>query len=226
MNVAVALGWRRRRPLLGWLGRRLVLRPRDVHERWIGAVVVVMVLSSTLRASYLLSWDGPYESHLMYLPPAMVAPFTLLYGVLPVVFAMVLNNVINARLLARMHQRAMTDHLTGSLSRHALIERASALIAAARQADGAVAVIMVDLDCFKQINDRHGHTGGDAVLCHAVQVLQAELRGEALLARYGGEEFVVLAPVADLPWRGASASACGWRSRVRTGRTWCQGWAG
>ncbi|MGZ5205623.1 MAG: GGDEF domain-containing protein, partial [Caldimonas sp.] len=123
----------------------------------------------------------------------------LLYGVLPVVFAMLLHNVINARLLARLHQRAMTDHLTGSLSRHALADGASTLIAHARQADGGLAVIMVDFDHFKQINDRHGHAGGDSVLRHAVQVLQAQLRGEALLARYGGEEFVVLAPVPDLP---------------------------
>jgi two-component system cell cycle response regulator len=93
----------------------------------------------------------------------------------------------------------MTDHLTGSLSRHALVDGASSLIAHARQGDGELAVIMVDFDHFKQINDQHGHAGGDSVLRHAVQVLQAQLRGEALLARYGGEEFVVLAPVSDLP---------------------------
>jgi len=170
-----------------------------MHERLIGATIVLMVLSSALRASYLLTWSGPFESHLMYLPPMMVTPFTLLYGVLPVVFAMLLHNVINARLLARLHQRAMTDHLTGSLSRHALVDGASSLIAHARQGDGELAVIMVDFDHFKQINDQHGHAGGDSVLRHAVQVLQAQLRGEALLARYGGEEFVVLAPVSDLP---------------------------
>ena len=45
----------------------------------------------------------------------------------------------------------------------------------------------------------HGHAGGDAVLRHAAQVLQTQLRAEALLARYGGEEFVALAPVSDLP---------------------------
>ncbi|MET0210084.1 MAG: GGDEF domain-containing protein [Burkholderiaceae bacterium] len=199
MNVAVALGLPVASGMLAWLGRRLVLRPRDVHERSIGAVVVVMVISSALRASYLLTWDGPWDSHLMHLPPAMVAPFTLLYGVLPVVFAMLLNNVINARLLAQMHRRAMTDHLTGSLSRHALVDGAARLIARARRDDHPLAVIMVDVDHFKRINDRHGHTGGDAVLRCAVGVLQAELRGEALLARYGGEEFVVLAPVPDLP---------------------------
>ncbi|MGZ5250678.1 MAG: diguanylate cyclase [Caldimonas sp.] len=199
MNVVCALGLAAASSLTTWLGRRLLWRPRDMHERLIGVTIVLMVLSSALRASYLLTWSGPFESHLMYVPPMMVTPFTLLYGVLPVVFAMLLHNVINARLLARLHQRAMTDHLTGSLSRHALADGASTLIAHARQADGGLAVIMVDFDHFKQINDRHGHAGGDSVLRHAVQVLQAQLRGEALLARYGGEEFVVLAPVPDLP---------------------------
>jgi diguanylate cyclase (GGDEF)-like protein len=199
MTVFCTLGLAAASSLTTWLGRRLLWRPRDVHERLIGATIVLMVVSSALRASYLLTWNGPYESHLMYLPPMMVTPFTLFYGVLPVVFAMLLHNVINARLLARLHQRAMTDHLTGALSRHALVDGASTLIAHARQGNGGVAVIMVDFDHFKQINDRHGHAGGDSVLRHAVQVLQAQLRGEALLARYGGEEFVVLAPVADLP---------------------------
>jgi diguanylate cyclase (GGDEF)-like protein len=199
MNVACALGLAAASALTAWLGRRLLWRPRDGHERLIGVTIVLMVLSSALRASYLLTWSGPYESHLMHVPPMMVTPFTLLYGVLPVVFATLLHNVINARLLARLHQRAMTDHLTGSLSRHALADGASTLIALARQGDGGLAVIMMDFDHFKQINDRHGHAAGDSVLRHAVQVLQAQLRGEALLTRYGGEEFVVLAPVSDLP---------------------------
>jgi GGDEF domain-containing protein len=175
MNVFSALGLAGASALTAWLSRRLLLRPRDVHERWIGMTIALMLLSSSLRATYLLTWDGPFESHLMYMPPLLVTPFTLLYGVLPVVFAMLLHNVINARLLARLHQRAMTDHLTGSLSRHALAEGALALMARIREG------------------------GGDSVLRHAVALLQAELRGEALLARYGGEEFVVLAPVSDLP---------------------------
>ncbi len=198
MTAVCTLGLVAGSALVTWLGRRLLWRPRDVHERLIGVTIALMLVSSALRASYLLTWSGPYESHLVYVPPAMVTPFTLLYGVLPVVFAMLLHNVINARLLARMHQRAMTDHLTGALSRHALADGASTLIAHARQGDGGLAVIMVDFDHFKQINDQHGHAGGDSVLRHAVQVLLAQLRGEALLARYGGEEFVVLAPVSDL----------------------------
>ena len=199
MTVICALGLAAASALTVWLGRRLVWRPRDVHERLIGVTLILMVLSSLLRASYLWTWSGPYESHLMYVPPMMVTPFTLLYGVLPVVFAMLLHNVINARLLVRLHQRAMVDQLTGSLSRHALADGASTLIAGTRQGDGCLAVIMVDLDLFKQINDRHGHAGGDVVLRHAAQVLQVNLRSDALLVRYGGEEFVALAPVSDMP---------------------------
>ncbi len=120
-----------------------------------------------------------------------------MYGVLPVVFAALLHNVINARLQAQLLQRAMTDPLTGALSRHALADGALGLIAGVRGGGGALAVIMVDLDHFKQINDLHGHAGGDAVLRHAARSLQAQLRLQALLVRYGGEEFVALVP----PWR-------------------------
>jgi diguanylate cyclase (GGDEF)-like protein len=199
MNVVCALGLTGGTVLTTSLGRRMVWRPRDLHERLIGLTVVLMGLSFALRTSYLLTWNGPFESHLLYVPPMMVTPFALLYGLLPVVFATLLHNVINARLVARLHQRAMTDQLTGSLSRHALADGASALIAHALQGKADVAVIMMDFDHFKRINDLHGHAAGDAVLRHAVQVLQAQLRGETLLTRYGGEEFVVLAPVADLP---------------------------
>jgi diguanylate cyclase (GGDEF)-like protein len=185
--------------LMTWLGRRVLLRPRDINERLLGATVLMMLISSWLRASFLLTWDGPFEPHLLYVPPLLVTPFALMYGVLPIVFTMLLVNVIGARLHLRLHQRAMTDQLTGALSRHALAEGASMLVARLREGGGRLAVIMVDLDHFKQVNDRHGHAGGDAVLRHAAKVLQSRLRADALLARYGGEEFVVLAPVDDLP---------------------------
>lgn len=184
--------------LITALGRRVVLRPRDVHERLLGATVLLMLISSWLRASYLLSWDGPYEPHLLFVPPAMVAPLTLMYGVLPIVFTMLLVNVVGARLTMLLHTQAMTDHLTGTLSRHALADGAVRMTQALRQGGAMPAVVMIDLDHFKQINDRHGHAAGDRVLRHAASVLQAQLRAGALLARFGGEEFVALVPVEDL----------------------------
>jgi diguanylate cyclase (GGDEF)-like protein len=181
------------------LGHRLVLRPRDLNERLAGIVMVLMAGTSALRAAYLFTWDGPYEPHLLHMPPAMVLPYALMYGVLPIVFAMLMFNVLAARLQARLHQRAMTDALTGVLSRLALAEGAAGLLERLHGSGQRLAVVMVDLDHFKQVNDRLGHASGDAVLRHAAQRLQASLRPQALLARYGGEEFVALVPVEDLP---------------------------
>lgn len=79
------------------LGHRLVLRPRDLNERLAGIVMVLMAGTSALRAAYLFTWDGPYEPHLLHMPPAMVLPYALMYGVLPIVFAMLMFNVLAAR---------------------------------------------------------------------------------------------------------------------------------
>ena len=79
MVLVCALGLAAGSLLTAWLGRRLLLRPRDRHERLIGVTIVIMVLSSGLRATYLLTWRGPFESHLMYVPPMMVTPFVLSY---------------------------------------------------------------------------------------------------------------------------------------------------
>jgi diguanylate cyclase (GGDEF)-like protein len=66
-----------------------------------------------------------------------------------------------------------------------------------RQRD--VAVLMLDLDHFKTINDTRGHSTGDKVLTTVASTLRANLRHDALLARYGGEEFVAVVPVDDMP---------------------------
>jgi len=185
--------------LVAWLGRRLVLRPRDLHERLIGGTVAVMLVTGLLRAGYLATWDGPFLPNLLYVPPELVTAFALLYGVLPMVFAMLFLNLVNARLRARLQQRVMTDHLTGAMSRQALAEAADVLMRGSRAAQRALAVMMIDLDHFKSINDRHGHAIGDAVLRRAAGLLHEQLRADALLARYGGEEFLALLPVRDLP---------------------------
>jgi len=198
-SIACTLGLTVGSVLMAWLSRRLLWRPHDLHERLIGVLTALMVFSSVLRIAYLLTWNGHFEHHLLYVPPSMITPFTLMYGLLPILLAMLLNNVIHARLLARLHKRATTDHLTGSLTRHALADGAELLIARQQSGENRLATIMIDLDHFKVFNDRHGHAGGDAVLCRVAELLQAQLRGDALLARYGGEEFVALIPVPDLP---------------------------
>jgi len=179
------------------LGRRLLLRPREVNERILGALMVVFVASCWWRLYHTLSWNGPLEVHLLHAPPPIQNTLALLYGVLMPVFTMMLLNVINARLQAELRQRAMTDQLTGTLSRHALAEASRPLIERLRADSTGLAVVMIDLDHFKEINDRHGHATGDAVLREAAEAMRAQLRPGALLVRFGGEEFLALVPVRD-----------------------------
>lgn len=98
----------------------------------------------------------------------------------------------------RLHALAMTDPLTGAANRRSLERFAAAAIDAARPPARPVAVIALDVDHFKHINDRHGHAVGDDVLRRVTAVCQRELRQCDLLGRTGGEEFVAVLPGTSL----------------------------
>lgn len=89
---------------------------------------------------------------------------------------------------------ARTDPLTGLLNRRAFTELARIEIQRARRFDLPLALVVVDLDLFKSINDSHGHSVGDVVLRDFARVVSAQLRELDVVARIGGEEFVLLLP--------------------------------
>jgi diguanylate cyclase (GGDEF)-like protein len=98
---------------------------------------------------------------------------------------------------AELEDRVNRDPLTGIANRAFLDRALCALFARAIEACGVFSVAFVDLDCFKSINDLHGHLVGDAVLTAVAATLQATLRPSDVLGRYGGEEFLVLLPGAN-----------------------------
>ncbi|HKS12187.1 MAG TPA: diguanylate cyclase, partial [Pseudomonas sp.] len=102
----------------------------------------------------------------------------------------------NRGLMSRLSHRADNDHLTQVLSRSAFALRAGALLEARKGHPHPLplAVLMLDIDHFKAINDRHGHAVGDQVLRQFAQTVGEQLQGGELFARFGGEEFVVLLP--------------------------------
>jgi len=100
----------------------------------------------------------------------------------------------NARLHEEMQILAVTDSLTGLANRRAFDRAIESEIARATRYDHAVALLMLDIDSFKQYNDTCGHLAGDKRLQAFARLLQDNVRHPDLVARYGGEEFVVLLP--------------------------------
>lgn len=97
------------------------------------------------------------------------------------------------RILKALHHAAHHDALTEVLSRAGFFHRVAECLAQAGP-DTTPSAMMLDVDCFKQINDRHGHAAGDRVLAEVAQRLRTALPADALLGRLGGEEFAVLLP--------------------------------
>lgn len=98
----------------------------------------------------------------------------------------------------RLRLEATQDRMTGVWNRAAIFERlGDELARAGRPSGGDLAVILADLDHFKQVNDTLGHLAGDAVLVEAAHRMRAAVRPYDRIGRYGGEEFLVLVPSCD-----------------------------
>jgi two-component system cell cycle response regulator len=92
---------------------------------------------------------------------------------------------------------AVTDELTGLYNRRYFDRHLSLMLEKAREQERDMAVMLIDMDFFKSVNDNHGHDIGDAVLKEFSQRLRRNIRGVDLACRFGGEEFVVLMPDTD-----------------------------
>jgi len=101
-------------------------------------------------------------------------------------------NILNTELhslAAQLEYKARHDSLTGALNRGAIFDRAGQYLT-----DRALALVVLDIDFFKRINDSYGHPAGDAVICEVVRRLRAALPAGIEIGRVGGEEFSILLP--------------------------------
>jgi diguanylate cyclase (GGDEF)-like protein len=118
---------------------------------------------------------------------------------------------------AALEKLSLLDPLTGVANRRQFTAAVDAEWKRAMRRQESLAVLMIDIDFFKGVNDQHGHSYGDACLVKIAHLLRDELRrGNDLLARYGGEEFVVLLPETDL--EGAKVVADRMREKIREAR--------
>ena len=112
-----------------------------------------------------------------------------------VVFKVVRLDPHDERFQRDMFERTVRDTLTGLHHRAYFLSQVGVLAERYASAGIGMAVLMLDIDHFKQINDRFGHVAGDEVLREVATVIRESTRAEDLVARYGGEEFVVALPV-------------------------------
>ncbi len=159
-----------------------------------GIMLIVLVLA--MRAAVALSgysdFAQPHNNvalHPVQLIAFIAAMATALLGSVGFVL------MVKERTDREIMHLAMTDSLTQIANRRALIEHAEHALA--RRSGLPLALLMIDVDHFKLINDTHGHPAGDEVLRKIARLLTARLRGHDFLGRYGGEEFCVVAPETD-----------------------------
>jgi two-component system, cell cycle response regulator len=114
-------------------------------------------------------------------------------GVGPVFFRFALADETEEMALKRRYEFSIVDGLTGAMNRKHFDDRLIGELAYAKRHKAGVTLMIIDVDHFKKINDRHGHQAGDTVLKRLATLIRSTLRVEDVFARYGGEEFAIIA---------------------------------
>lgn len=175
----------------------VTLRKQRFNAGDLSLLVAALEFAACWVVMLVWAWrqPGPYPAHWLHAPAWLLPVIGLSFALLPIVVAAVVFASINDRLQQQLRARALSDDLTGALSRRGLRELGERMVALHLSQPSVLSVLMIDIDFFKDVNDRYGHAAGDEVLRHVTQVVRDHLREDALLARYGGEEFTVLLPV-------------------------------
>jgi diguanylate cyclase (GGDEF)-like protein len=170
---------------------------RDRHEalssRWPVIVILAsLVLFFALRIPLMHFLPFPFGA--LPMQPGWLGAFNLILFGHTFLLVVLVVAMSKERLELEQRTKAQTDPLTGALNRRAFMARGERLVVRHRHEDATLSLLFLDLDHFKALNDRFGHSGGDDVLTCFVGLVNACIRPTDFLFRMGGEEFCCLLP--------------------------------
>jgi diguanylate cyclase (GGDEF)-like protein len=174
---------------------------RDVLRRrraWLLVVPLVVAAAGFSLRGVRALWRAHSGAPEMITDSTVYVVSAIAYMVIALTFHATLMGLVVGRILADLRYHSSHDGLTGLLNRRAVEETLLAQVHRSRRTGEPFAVLMLDLDRFKTINDRHGHAAGDRALKHTAAALKAELREVDAVGRFGGEEFLVVMPGATV----------------------------
>jgi diguanylate cyclase (GGDEF)-like protein len=171
-----------------WRGRE-----ERLQSRW--PVIILFGTLALIFASRILVINLlPFPFGALPLQSGWVAAFNLIVFFHSLTLTVLIVAMSKERLELEQRTKAQTDPLTGALNRRAFMARGGRLVQRHQHEHAPLCLLFLDLDHFKSLNDRFGHSGGDDVLVNFVAVVHSGIRPTDFLFRIGGEEFCCLLP--------------------------------
>ncbi len=176
----------------------LVLRalPRTIGRHVLVSLLAIMIVSRLIRLGALLLGFAPptgvFDASASQLVYVAIPALTIPLGTISLIL------LASEKLRHDLEFISRHDGLTQCLNKNAAMEELEREIARARRHGSKLAIMLFDLDNFKEINDTHGHLEGDRILVEFSKKAKASLRGSDQLTRFGGDEFMAILPDADL----------------------------